>query len=214
MVSHCCVWTPNIVPSTVTTLRFVNLYFIPAGLQCSNGMPWPLVSWTLDDLGTIRARRCDTHLVLPTSRKHHGVCMNFLWNYGIRVWYINIWGIWMGSMLPYIAAPWIRHGYVNHPMLSQVLGELFLPWFQQNWTGGWGLTQGHHVTDVTAVADTTGPWKTWPACMAAMWLGLKNENGSFHVGPKATNLEFWRVFFWVCITRMNYNYIIDVHYRW
>jgi hypothetical protein len=22
----------------------------------------------------------------------------------------NIWGIWMGFMLPYIAAPWIRHG--------------------------------------------------------------------------------------------------------
>ena len=30
--------------------------------------------------------------------------------YGI---YANIGGIWMGSMLPYIAAPWIRHGYVN-----------------------------------------------------------------------------------------------------
>ena len=27
--------------------------------------------------------------------------------YGI---YANIWGIWMGFMLPYIAAPWIRHG--------------------------------------------------------------------------------------------------------
>ena len=27
--------------------------------------------------------------------------------YGI---YANIWGILMGSMLPYIAAPWIRHG--------------------------------------------------------------------------------------------------------
>ena len=24
--------------------------------------------------------------------------------------YANIWGILMGSMLPYIAAPWIRHG--------------------------------------------------------------------------------------------------------
>ena len=101
MVSHCCVGTPNIVPSTVTTLRFVNLYFIPAGLQCSNGMPWPLVSWTLDDLGTIRARRCDTHLVLLTSRKHHGVCMNFLWNNGIRVWYINIWGILMVNVTIY-----------------------------------------------------------------------------------------------------------------
>ena len=128
MVSHCCVWTPNIVPSTVTTLRFVNLYFIPAGLQCSNGMPWPLVSWTLDDLGTIRARRCDTHLVLPTSRKHHGVCMNFLWNYGIRVWYINIWGIWMGSMLPYIAAPWIRHGSWNNGI--HVMREAFKGRFQ------------------------------------------------------------------------------------
>ena len=24
--------------------------------------------------------------------------------------YANLWGIFMGSMLPYIAAPWIRHG--------------------------------------------------------------------------------------------------------
>ena len=33
--------------------------------------------------------------------------------YGI---YANIWGILMGSMLPYIAAPWIRHGIGNNFM--------------------------------------------------------------------------------------------------
>ena len=38
--------------------------------------------------------------------------------YGI---YANIWGIWMGSMLPYIAAPWIRHGYDTG---SEVFGIL------------------------------------------------------------------------------------------
>ena len=33
--------------------------------------------------------------------------------------YANIWGILMGSMLPYIAAPWIRHGSWNGPVSFQ-----------------------------------------------------------------------------------------------
>jgi len=39
------------------------------------------------------------HLKKQQSHRIHGA--------GI---YANIWGILMGSMLPYIAAPWIRHG--------------------------------------------------------------------------------------------------------
>ena len=144
MVSHCCVGTPNIVPSTVTTLRFVNLYFIPAGLQCSNGMSWPLVSWTLVYLGTIRARRCDTHLVLPTSRKHHGVCMNFLWNNGIHVWYINIWGILMVNVTIYSIhgsyGSWNHGIHVMRVLLRDDSNDLAARWPKVLWCsfGLWG----------------------------------------------------------------------------
>ena len=58
------------------------------------------------------------------SRRGFGKITNFiethhLWSmsHRIHVWYIyiytNIGGILMGSMLPYIAAPWIRHGFMK-----------------------------------------------------------------------------------------------------
>jgi hypothetical protein len=46
--------------------------------------------WVSDDI---------TYIYIIYTHRIHGA--------GI---YANLWGIFMGSMLPYIAAPWIRHG--------------------------------------------------------------------------------------------------------
>ena len=40
--------------------------------------------------------------------------------------YANIWGILMGFMSPYMAAPWIRHGY-------EALGRVFVSWQDGLW---------------------------------------------------------------------------------
>ena len=87
---------------------------------------WP-VSWiSLSDLIQVFVQIFVTSCHLysgqnrPDNKPKSHMCFQRkeIWSisHRIHVWYIyaNTGGILMGSMLPYMAAPWIRHGYWSH----------------------------------------------------------------------------------------------------
>ena len=81
-----------------------------------------------------------------------------LLSHRIHVWYANIWGILMGSMLPYTAAPWVLWDIKNHMVSVDALGIIIptdeLIFFRG--VGGSTTNQKTHMVSVDC-ADAVQP---------------------------------------------------------
>ena len=109
--------------------------------------------------------------------------------YGI---YANIWGILMGSMLPYIAAPWIRHGY------GQKCGTI--PYLHQLDPGDLPLKNGGSYPmgfqhGIQRIQPGPYPVRLWLLQFAMVWIDGPNRNRWWTTGFTVLKKAWW-IFPW------------------